>query len=147
MPWIVDNGALALSTLGTTTSKGTKVLSLSGKVANGGLVEVPMGTTLRQVVFDIGGGTPPGHEFKAVKLGGPSGGCLPAALLDTGIDFEGLAAAGAVDVLGRHGRSGRHHLHGRPREVRGRVHGGGVAVASACRAEWAHSACTSSSTR
>jgi len=100
VPWIVEHGALALSTLGTTTSKGTKVLSLSGRVAHGGLVEVPMGTTLRQVVFDIGGGTPPGHEFKAVKLGGPSGGCLPPALLDTGIDYEGLAAAGTAMCSG-----------------------------------------------
>ncbi len=78
MPWIVNNGADAFAAMGTETSKGTKIFSLTGKVVNGGLIEVPMGATLRQVIFDIGGGMLPGREFKAVQLGGPSGGCLPA---------------------------------------------------------------------
>ena len=82
--------------MGTATSKGTKIFSLTGKVVNGGLIEVPMGATLREVIFDIGGGMLPGREFKAVQLGGPSGGCLPASLLDEPIDFESLVAAGSM---------------------------------------------------
>ncbi len=82
--------------MGTATSKGTKIFSLTGKIVNGGLVEVPMGATLREVIFDIGGGMLPGREFKAVQLGGPSGGCLPAELLDQPIDFESLVAAGSM---------------------------------------------------
>jgi NADH:ubiquinone oxidoreductase subunit F (NADH-binding)/(2Fe-2S) ferredoxin/NAD-dependent dihydropyrimidine dehydrogenase PreA subunit len=96
VPWIVLNGAGAFAAKGTATSKGTKIFSLTGKIVNGGLVEVPMGATLRHVIFDIGGGMLPGREFKAVQLGGPSGGCLPAELLDTEIDFESLTAAGAM---------------------------------------------------
>ncbi|HEY5388464.1 MAG TPA: NADH-quinone oxidoreductase subunit NuoF [Thermoleophilia bacterium] len=96
VPWIVNHGAEAFSALGTATSKGTKIFSLTGKVRNSGLVEVPMGTTLREVIFDIGGGMQDGHEFKAVQLGGPSGGCLPAELLDTPIDFENLAKYGSM---------------------------------------------------
>jgi NADH:ubiquinone oxidoreductase subunit F (NADH-binding)/(2Fe-2S) ferredoxin/NAD-dependent dihydropyrimidine dehydrogenase PreA subunit len=96
VPWIVLNGPQAFAAKGTATSKGTKIFSLTGKVVNGGLVEVPMGATLRHVIFDIGGGMLPGREFKAVQLGGPSGGCLPAELLDTRIDFESLTAAGAM---------------------------------------------------
>src|SRR5665647_2337525 len=82
--------------MGTATSKGTKIFSLTGKVRNSGLVEVPMGATLREVIFDIGGGMQEGHEFKAVQLGGPSGGCLPAELLDTPIDFENLTKCGSM---------------------------------------------------
>ena len=96
VPWIVTNGADAFAAMGTATSKGTKIFSLTGKVVNGGLIEVPMGATLREVIFDIGGGMLPGREFKAVQLGGPSGGCLPAALLDEPIDFESLVAAGSM---------------------------------------------------
>lgn len=96
VPWIITNGADAFAAIGTTTSKGTKIFSLTGKVVNGGLIEVPMGTTLREVIFDIGGGMPPGRHFKAVQLGGPSGGCLPASLLDQPIDFESLVAAGSM---------------------------------------------------
>ena len=96
VPWIVNHGAEAFAALGTATSKGTKIFSLTGKVVNGGLIEVPMGTTLRQVIFDIGGGMLSGRSFKAVQLGGPSGGCLPAALLDEPIDFESLLAAGSM---------------------------------------------------
>jgi NADH:ubiquinone oxidoreductase subunit F (NADH-binding)/(2Fe-2S) ferredoxin/NAD-dependent dihydropyrimidine dehydrogenase PreA subunit len=96
VPWIIANGAKALAAMGTKTSKGTKIFSLTGKVRNSGLVEVPMGTTLREVIFEIGGGMLPGREFKAVQLGGPSGGCLPAELLDTPIDFESLTAYGSM---------------------------------------------------
>jgi NADH-quinone oxidoreductase subunit F len=96
VPWIVNNGAAAFAKMGTKTSKGTKIFALTGKVRNTGLVEVPMGATLREVIFDIGGGMLPGRTFKAVQLGGPSGGCLPADLLDTPIDFENLTAYGSM---------------------------------------------------
>ena len=96
VPWIVLNGADTFAAMGTGTSKGTKIFSLTGKVVNGGLIEVPMGATLRHVIFDIGGGMLPGREFKAVQLGGPSGGCMPAELLDTPIDFENLVASGSM---------------------------------------------------
>ena len=96
VPWIVLNGVDAYRALGTETTKGTKIFSLTGKIRNGGLVEVPMGATLREVIFDIGGGMLPGRQFKAVQLGGPSGGSLPAENLDTEIDFESLTAAGAM---------------------------------------------------
>ncbi len=96
VPWIINHGAEAFAALGTATSKGTKIFSLTGKVMNGGLIEVPMGTTLRQVIFEIGGGMWPGRQFKAVQLGGPSGGCLPESLLDEPIDFESLVAAGSM---------------------------------------------------
>ena len=96
VPWIIGHGAKAFAAMGTATSKGTKIFSLTGKVRNSGLVEVPMGTSLREVIFDIGGGMLPGREFNAVQLGGPSGGCLPAELLDTPIDFESLTAFGSM---------------------------------------------------
>ena len=96
VPWIITHGTEAFASVGTATSKGTKIFSLTGKVANGGLIEVPMGATLREVIFDIGGGMLPGREFKAVQLGGPSGGCLPASLLDEPIDYESLTAAGSM---------------------------------------------------
>jgi NADH:ubiquinone oxidoreductase subunit F (NADH-binding)/(2Fe-2S) ferredoxin/NAD-dependent dihydropyrimidine dehydrogenase PreA subunit len=96
VPWIINHGAGAFAAIGTETSKGTKIFSLTGKVMNGGLIEVPMGTTLRRVISEIGGGMLPGRSFKAVQLGGPSGGCLPASLLDEPIDFESLVAAGSM---------------------------------------------------
>jgi len=94
--WIVLNGADAYAEMGMGESRGTKIFSLTGKVQNGGLIEVPMGATMRHVVFDIGGGMLPGREFKAVQLGGPSGGCLPTDLLETRIDYEELQATGAI---------------------------------------------------
>ena len=94
--WIINNGGEAFAAMGTENSKGTKVFALSGKIARGGLVEVPMGTTLREVIFDIGGGIRNNKEFKAVQLGGPSGGCVPASKLDTIIDYNELAATGAI---------------------------------------------------
>ena len=96
VPWIITHGADEFAAIGTDTSKGTKIFSLTGKVRNSGLVEVPMGATLRDVIFDIGGGVQDGREFKAVQLGGPSGGCLPAELIDTPIDFENLTRYGSM---------------------------------------------------
>ena len=91
---IILNGAEWYSSIGTATSKGTKVFALGGNVNNIGLVEVPMGTTLREIVFDIGGGIPNGRQFKAAQTGGPSGGCIPAEHLDTPIDYESLKTIG-----------------------------------------------------
>jgi NADH:ubiquinone oxidoreductase subunit F (NADH-binding)/(2Fe-2S) ferredoxin len=93
---IMREGAESLSGMGTQNSKGTKVFALTGKVANAGLVEVPMGITLREIVYDIGGGIPGGKAFKAVQIGGPSGGCIPAEHLDIKIDYESLKAVGAM---------------------------------------------------
>ena len=93
---IILNGADWYSSIGTETSKGTKVFALGGNVVNVGLVEVPMGTTLREIVFDIGGGIPNGHKFKAAQTGGPSGGCIPEQNLDTPIDYESLASIGSM---------------------------------------------------
>ena len=94
--WIINNGGAAFSAMGTENSKGTKVFAVTGKVKRSGLVEIPMGKTLRDVIFDIAGGIRDGHEFKAVQLGGPSGGCIPAHLLDTVIDYKALGATGAI---------------------------------------------------
>jgi NADH-quinone oxidoreductase subunit F len=94
--WIVLHGADAFNSLGTEGSKGTKVFALAGKVKNGGLVEVPMGMTINEVIYGIGGGTLTGGPFKAVQMGGPSGGCIPASLGDTPIDYEQITATGAI---------------------------------------------------
>ena len=96
IPQIILHGAEFFNTMGTETSKGTKVFALGGKINNTGLVEVPMGTTLREIVEDIGGGIPNGKKFKAAQTGGPSGGCLPADLLDIEIDYDNLVAKGAM---------------------------------------------------
>jgi NADH-quinone oxidoreductase subunit F len=94
--WIIHHGAEAYSAYGTEKSKGTKVFALAGKVARGGLIEVPMGITLREVVFDIGGGTSSGLEFKAIQIGGPSGGVIPARLADTPVDYDSVTKTGAI---------------------------------------------------
>lgn len=94
--WIISNGGAAFAAMGTEESKGTKVFALTGKIKRGGLVEIPMGKTLREVIYDIGGGIRDDKEFKAVQLGGPSGGCIPASLLDTVIDYKALGATGAI---------------------------------------------------
>jgi NADH:ubiquinone oxidoreductase subunit F (NADH-binding) len=96
IPLIVQNGGLWFSKLGTPKCTGTKCFSLTGKINNPGLIEVPMGTTLKEVVFDIGGGIPDGRRFKAVLVGGPSGGCLPETLLELPIDYDSLTKAGAI---------------------------------------------------
>ena len=96
VPRIIDRGADWFASLGTERSKGTAIFALAGKILNTGLTEVPMGTTLRQVIFDIGGGVPGGKRFKAVQIGGPSGGCLPEEALDLPIDFDSLTQAGAM---------------------------------------------------
>ncbi len=96
VPHIINNGADWFAQMGTEKSKGTMVFSLVGKVNNTGLVEVPMGTTLRQVVFEVGGGIPEGREFKAVQIGGPAGGCVGKEALDLPVDFDAFKAAGAI---------------------------------------------------
>ena len=94
--WIIDNGGEAFFSMGTETSKGTKVFALTGKIKKGGLVEVPMGKSLHDVIFDIGGGMRSDKAFKGVQLGGPSGGCIPAELVDTVIDYKELSKTGAI---------------------------------------------------
>lgn len=94
--WIIINGGSAFAAYGTEKSKGSKVFALAGKINKGGLVEVPMGMPIRDVVFDVGGGIPNGKKFKAVQLGGPSGGCLPESKLDTPVDYESINATGAI---------------------------------------------------
>jgi NADH-quinone oxidoreductase subunit F len=96
LPWILRNGAEAFAALGAGTSRGTKVFALAGKVARGGLIEVPMGVTLREIVEEIGGGIAGGKRLKAVQVGGPSGGCVPAELADMPVDYEALTSAGAI---------------------------------------------------
>lgn len=96
LPTVARGGAERFSDLGTKTSKGTKVFALSGKVLNTGLVEVAMGTTIRKIVFDIGGGIPNGKAYKAVQIGGPSGGCIPLQHLDIDVDYESLKTVGAI---------------------------------------------------
>ena len=96
LPWILRNGPEQFATLGTTNSRGTKVFSLAGKIANGGLIEVPMGISINKIVYEIGGGIADGGRFKAVQIGGPSGGCIPAELGDTPVDYAALLEVGAM---------------------------------------------------
>lgn len=96
VPWIILNGAAKYAAYGTEKSKGTKVFALAGKINRGGLIEVPMGITLREVIYEVGGGIPGGKEFKAVQMGGPSGGCIPASLLDTSVGYESITRTGAI---------------------------------------------------
>ena len=96
IPQIILNGAEFFNSMGTEKSTGTKVFALGGKINNTGLVEIPMGTTLREIIEDIGGGIPNGKKFKAAQTGGPSGGCIPASLMDTPIDYDNLTAIGCM---------------------------------------------------
>lgn len=96
IPVILLKGAAWFSSIGTEKSKGTKVFAVGGKINNTGLVEIPMGTTLREIIYDIGGGIPKGKKFKAAQTGGPSGGCIPASLIDTPMDYENLIAIGSM---------------------------------------------------
>jgi NADH:ubiquinone oxidoreductase subunit F (NADH-binding)/(2Fe-2S) ferredoxin len=96
VPYIVRNGAEWFSSMGTEKSKGTKVFALTGKIKNSGLIEVPMGITLREIIYDIGGGIEGGKALKAVQTGGPSGGCIPAEMLDINVDYESLAKVGSI---------------------------------------------------
>ena len=96
VPQIILKGADWFASMGTERSKGTKVFALGGKIKNTGLVEIPMGTTLREIVEEIGGGIPNGKKFKAAQTGGPSGGCIPASLMDTEIDYDNLTAIGCM---------------------------------------------------
>ena len=96
IPQIINKGAAWFAGMGTEKSKGTKVFALSGKIEHTGLVEIPMGTPLREIVYEIGGGIPNGKKFKAAQMGGPSGGCVPASLIDTNVDYDSLIAVGAM---------------------------------------------------
>ncbi|MBI2858224.1 MAG: NADH-quinone oxidoreductase subunit NuoF [Chloroflexi bacterium] len=96
VPVIIDRGAEWFAGIGTEKTKGTAIFALTGKVANSGLIEVPMGTPLSRIIFDIGGGIPRGRHFKAVQTGGPSGGCIPARFLDSSVDYESLAKLGSI---------------------------------------------------
>ena len=96
IPWIVRHGGEAFARIGTKASKGTKVFALAGKIRRAGLIEIPMGTTLRQIVEEIGGGVAEGRKFKGVQIGGPSGGCVPARLADTPVDYDSLRDIGAI---------------------------------------------------
>jgi NADH:ubiquinone oxidoreductase subunit F (NADH-binding)/Pyruvate/2-oxoacid:ferredoxin oxidoreductase delta subunit len=96
VPLIINHGGQEFAKIGTEKSKGTKIFSVVGKIHNTGLVEVPMGITLREVIYDVGGGIPGNKQFKAVQLGGPSGGCIPADYLDVPIDYESLTGLGAI---------------------------------------------------
>lgn len=96
VPWIILNGGTAFGDMGTEKSKGTKVFALAGKIKKGGLVEVPMGLPLKDVIYGIGGGIKENREFKAVQMGGPSGGCIPASLIDTPVDYENINKTGAI---------------------------------------------------
>lgn len=96
IPWIINNGAAEFTRLGTEKSKGTKVFALTGKINNGGLVEVPMGISINDIIYKLGGGIQNNKKFKAVQLGGPSGGCIPAHLGDTVIDYDSVNATGAI---------------------------------------------------
>jgi len=96
IPWIINNGPEKFAEMGTEKSKGTKVYALGGKIAHTGLIEVPMGMSLREIVEVVGGGIPDGKKFKAAQTGGPSGGCIPASLIDTPLDYESMAAIGSI---------------------------------------------------
>lgn len=96
IPKIIKNGSSWFKSIGTEKSPGTKVFALVGKIKNSGLVEVPMGTSLREIIYDIGGGVPDNKKLKAIQTGGPSGGCIPEKLLDTGVDFESLKEIGSI---------------------------------------------------
>jgi NADH-quinone oxidoreductase subunit F len=96
VPWIISNGADAFAAMGTENSKGTKVFALAGKIARGGLVEVPMGMTIDEIIYDIGGGIRDGKKFKAVQMGGPSGGCIPASMGNLQIDYQQINQTGAI---------------------------------------------------
>ena len=93
---IINNGAAWFNSIGTDDSKGTKVFALTGKINNSGLIELPMGTTIREIIYEIGGGIPNGKKFKAVQMGGPSGGCIPEQFIDTKIDYKSLTELGAM---------------------------------------------------
>jgi NADH-quinone oxidoreductase subunit F len=96
VPWIILNGADAYAAYGTEKSKGTKVFALAGKAARSGLIEVPMGITIKEIVYDIGGGTSSGLDFKAIQIGGPSGGIIPSSMSDIPVDYESVNKTGAI---------------------------------------------------
>ena len=117
VPMIIARGADWFKGIGTENNAGTKAFALTGSVKNTGLIEVPMGTTLREVIYDIGGGIKDDREFKAVQIGGPSGGCLTKEHLDMKLDFDSLKKNRRYDRFWRHGCHGRSHLYGRGRQI------------------------------
>ena len=117
MPIIIEKGGDWFGSYGTPKSKGTKAFALVGRVNNTGLVEVPMGITLRDLIYGIGGGMQRDREFKAVQLVGPSGGCIPAPLLDLPVDFDSLTEQGSMMGVRRNDRHGLPHVHGGYREI------------------------------
>ncbi len=122
IPWIITNGGAEYRKYGTEKSPGTKVFALAGKVAKGGLAEVPMGTTIEEILFNIGGGIKEGREFKAVQMGGPSGGCIPADMKTTPVDFESIPKTGAIMGSGGMVVMDEDHLHGGDGALLPRVH-------------------------
>ena len=103
---IINRGADWYAGIGTQNSKGTKVFALTGKIRNNGMIEVPMGITIREIVEELGGGAPEGSRIKAVQTGGPSGGCIPAEHFDTPVDYDSLVNTRLHHGLGRHGSHG-----------------------------------------
>ena len=124
VPWIIMNGPEAFSAMGTENSKGTKVFALAGKIKRGGLAEVPMGITINEIVYEIGGGIKGGKKFKAVQMGGPSGGCIPASMGDLQIDYQQINQDRRHHGIRRPRGHGRDDLHGRYGEVLPAVHPG-----------------------
>ena len=126
IPWIIINGAEAYAQYGTAKSKGTKVFALAGKIKRSGLVEVPMGISIRDIVFKLGGGIKDGKKFKAVQLGGPSGGCIPEYLSDTIVDYDSVNATGAIMGSGGMVVMDENNLHGRCCKVFPEFHSGRI---------------------
>lgn len=126
IPVILTKGANWFNKIGTEKSKGTKVFALAGKINNIGLIEVPMGTTLREVIYEIGGGIKNGKKFKAVQTGGPSGGCLTEKHLDTPIDFDQSDCRRLDDGLRRYDRYGRRRLYGSCCQILSGIHCGRI---------------------
>ena len=124
VPQIILRGPEWFASMGTEKSKGTKTFALAGDVKNTGLIEVPLGITLREIVYDVGGGIKDDKGFKAIQTGGPMGGCLPAEYLDLPIDYESLTAGRLDDGLGRPGGDGRRDLHGGHRPLLHGIHPG-----------------------
>ena len=141
VPIIINNGAKWFSGIGTAGSKGTKIFSLVGKVRNTGLVEVPMGITLREIIFDIGGGIQGNRKFKAVQTGGPSGGCIPESMLDLPVDFDELTRVGSMMGSGAYDCHGRKKLHGGYCQILRWFPGRVSCAESVCRAAKVSSGC------
>ena len=141
LPGILRKGADWFAGYGSENSKGTKIFAITGKINITGLIEVPMGMTLRDVVYGIGGGIADGGQFKAAQTGGPSGGCIPAQMMHLPINYELLAQGRLDHGLGRARRHGRDHLHGRPRALLRELHGKRIRAENARPAASARARC------